>query len=173
MLAHTRLNGNMKLILGLLAAATLAGCTLDTGPSNKSSDPSTETFAASLGVDISTMTKTTAGDYYKDIKVGPAGAPVLSGNAIIGMDYTGYIKNGSAFATGSIKVSDTQQETLANLILGLQDAMQGMAVGGERLIVVPSQYAYGATSFSSNGVNVPPNSTLIFDITLTGVQPTP
>jgi FKBP-type peptidyl-prolyl cis-trans isomerase len=50
--------------------------------------------------------------------------------------------------------------------------MQGMKVGGRRLIVIPSQYAYSITSFTGpTGVTVPPNSTLVFDITLTSYAP--
>src|SRR5689334_867230 len=102
MMSHTRLNGIMKRTLkrtpglfGLLAAATLAGCSLNTGPANNPTDPATETFASSLGVNIATMTKTQSGDYYKDIAVGTG--PVISGNAQIGFDYSGYIKDGTLF----------------------------------------------------------------------------
>lgn len=161
----------MKRILSLLAAATLAGCTLNTGPANNPTDPATETFAASLGVDIPTMTKTAVGDYYKDLKIGTG--TVVNGDAFIGFNYTGYLKDGTTFTTGSIAVTDTPQEEIANLILGLQDALQGMAVGGERLIVIPSQYGFGTSTFTSGGVTVPPNSTLVFDVTLTGLAAVP
>ncbi|HEY4215739.1 MAG TPA: FKBP-type peptidyl-prolyl cis-trans isomerase [Gemmatimonadaceae bacterium] len=161
----------MKRILSLLAVVALAGCTLDTGPGNNPTDPSTETFAASLGVDIPTMTKTEAGDYYKDLVVG--NGDVINGDAVVGFDYTGYLKNGTAFETGSFDVA-SQQETIDQLILGLEDGLQGMAVGGERLIVVPSAYGFGnATIQGSSGVTVPPNSTLVFDIKLTGVTDVP
>jgi len=157
-------------LFGLLAAATLAGCTLDTGPANNPTNPATETFASSLGVNIASMTKTQSGDYYKDVTVGTG--PQLTGNAQIGFDYTGYIKDGTIFDTGSIPV--TAGETLANLIVGLQDAMQGMKVGGERLIVVPSDLGYSTTKFTTGrGVTVGPNATLIFDIKLTGITAVP
>ena len=37
------------------------------------------------------------------------------------------------------------QITLGNGLLGLQEGIQGMRVGGERLIVIPSALGYGNT----------------------------
>ena len=157
----------MKRFLFLLATVTLAGCNLSTGPKVIPSDPATETFASSLGIDIPSMTKTTAGDYYKDLTVGTGAA--VAGDALVGFAYVAYLTTGVAFTSGSIPSG----KRLDQVILGLQDGMQGMKVGGRRLIVIPSQYAYSSGSFTdgSTGVTVPPNSTLIFDITLTAAAP--
>jgi hypothetical protein len=156
----------MKLILGILAAATLAGCTLDTGPKDINTDPATETFAASLGVDIPSMTKDISNgqimDYRKDIKIGTGDA--IAGNVEIAMTYTGYVKDGRSFDSETIPL--TAGETLGNFIPGLQVGLQGMQRGGERLIVVPSDFAFATGSFTGNGVHVGPNTTLIFDVTV-------
>ena len=162
----------MKLILGVLAAATLAGCTLDTGPKDINTDPATETFAASLGVDIPTMTKTQAGDYYKDIKVGTGDA--IAGDAEVAFKYTGYIKDGRAFESESVALNSPTPATISGLIIGLRDGLQGMQRGGERLIVIPSDYGFATSTYTgSTGVTVPPNSTLIIDITLNDFAPVP
>ncbi len=154
----------MKRLFLLLATVTLAGCSLtSTGPVNNPSDPATETFAASLGVDIPSMVKTAAGNYYKDITVG-TGAQI-NGDAYVDMSYNLYLKDGRKFDGGTILLTD--QRSLGNLIPGLADTMQGMREGGRRLMVISSAYAYqSSTNTSSTGVFMPANSTLIFDITL-------
>jgi FKBP-type peptidyl-prolyl cis-trans isomerase len=43
----------------------------------------------------------------------------------------------------------------------------GMRVGGQRRLVIPPELAYGSTS---PGAGIPPNATLVFDITLNNVQ---
>ena len=55
------------LLAALLGAASCNGDITGLGPP---SDPTKETFAASLGVDIATMSKTTTGVFYKDLVVG-------------------------------------------------------------------------------------------------------
>jgi FKBP-type peptidyl-prolyl cis-trans isomerase len=42
-----------------------------------------------------------------------------------------------------------------------------MKVGGQRRLIVPPDLAYGSTS---PGGGIPANATLVFDITLIGVQ---
>ncbi|MEO6876950.1 MAG: FKBP-type peptidyl-prolyl cis-trans isomerase, partial [Gemmatimonadaceae bacterium] len=86
--------------------------------------------------------------------------------AIVAFKYDGYIKDGREFEGGSLLATDSLH--LSGLIPGLADTMQGMRVGGRRLMVIPSAYAYGNSKITgATGLVVPPNSTLIFDITLT------
>jgi len=149
----------MRYALLAVTALVVAGCNLDVAvPEDKPSDPATETFASSLNIDLSKMTKTAAGTYYKDVKVG-TGAALAAGNAntVVVVSYLGLLKNGSPFAQ---VISETV--ALNNLVGGLQDAMPGMQVGGERIIVVPSSLGYGNSSLAP----VPPNSTLVFDVVL-------
>lgn len=148
----------MRLNRFLLAigALALSACNLNVAqPPDKPSDPATETFAASLHINIPDMTKTSAGDYYKDVIVG-TGATLSSPTTVV-ITYAGFLKNGSIFDTGSqIAIP------LSNSVFGFQDGMMGMREGGERLIVIPSALGYG----SANVGGIPPNSTLIFDVKL-------
>jgi FK506-binding nuclear protein len=153
----------MKRVLLMAAAVvSLTGCNLDVaapnGGSLEPSDPAKETFDASLKVDIPSMTRTAAGTYYKDFKVGTGAA--LTTNTVIVYSYVGFLKTGLTFGT-------TFQQTLVfgALIGGLQDGMTGMKVGGERLIVVPSALGYGSVALPG----VPPNSTLVYDVILDGI----
>jgi len=52
------------------------------------------------------------------------------------------------------------------VIAGWDQGVVGMKVGGQRRLIIPPDLAYGSQGRSS----IPPNATLLFDITLTGVQ---
>ena len=147
----------MKRLILLLAAACLSACNLEVAnPSNTPSDPATETFASFLQVDISSMTKTPDGVYYKDVQVG-TGA-VLTGQPAVLYTIQGFTKTGAIFANGS----QATPVPLNTLVLGLQLGMQGMREGGQRLIVVPSKFGFGPSA----NAPVPPNSTLVYKVQL-------
>lgn len=144
----------MRRFLFALALAGLNGCDLSTDVADQPTDPATETFAASLQVNIATMTKTTAGDYFRDVTVGDGAE--IAGIPTIVLSYQAYLKDGTLVA-----VVNSGTVVLGSLIPGLRDAMQGMRPGGERLIVIPSAMAYGN---ANTGTGIPPNSTLVFDV---------
>lgn len=159
----------MKRFVMLLAAAlSVAGCDLNVpnpyGDNSEPSDPAKETFASSLNINIATMQKTEAGTYYKDVKEGTGAT--LSDEGPVVISYLGFLKNGAQFAG----VSDLTIP-VANLVGGLRDAMRGMKVGGERIIVVPSALGYGPGGFVSDDGRsvVPPNSTLVYDVILKNI----
>jgi len=157
-MSHAHTATVIRRVLFAFAVASLAGCDLSTGVEDQPTDPATETFAPGLKVNITTMTKTVAGTYYQDLKVG-SGVPV-SGLPDVVVSYLVYLKDATLVAS----VPSTTKN-LGALIPGIRDAMQGMTPGGERLIVVPSALAYG----NANTVTgIPPNSTLVFDFVFVG-----
>jgi FKBP-type peptidyl-prolyl cis-trans isomerase FkpA len=54
------------------------------------------------------------------------------------------------------------------VIRGWDQGVSGMRVGGQRRLVIPPDLAYG--NQSPPGSIIPPNATLVFDITLNNVQ---
>ena len=146
---------SMRRLSLLLGALSLTACLNTTGPSNDPSDPATETFASLLHVDISTMQKTQDGVYYRDVTAGTG--PQLAAPQIVIATYNAYLKTGVLWDSGISKTVDLTQQ-----VIGLQEGMIGMRVGGERLIVVPSALGFGDLIVGG----IPPNSTLVFDIKL-------
>ena len=54
------------------------------------------------------------------------------------------------------------------VIRGWDQGVSGMRVGGQRRLVIPPDLAYG--NQSPTGSIIPPNATLVFDITMNNVQ---
>jgi FKBP-type peptidyl-prolyl cis-trans isomerase FkpA len=53
-----------------------------------------------------------------------------------------------------------------NMIAGWNSGLQGMKVGGKRLLIIPPSFGYGAQAYGP----IPANSTLIFEIELLKVR---
>lgn len=149
-------------ILLVLSATLVAACNLDLGPTGQPSDPEHETFASWLGVDLSTMTKTSLGVWYKDTPAGTGTTEITSATPEASYRFTGYLKDGTIFAGSDTLVT----ATLSELPVGWRDGMIGMKGGGERLIVIPSALGYGNRLTQTDRMIVPANSTLVLQIRL-------
>ncbi len=143
-----------------LSALTLAGCAGGPKPVLRPG-PTVETtpFSAALNVDLSRMTKTKDGAYYRDLEVG-TGA-VLRGSEEVKVRYTGWLSKGVQFET-----SKPEDPPLTiplggrNAIKGLVEGLAGMRVGGRRQLVIPPELGYGS---ERTGV-IPGDAVLVFDI---------
>lgn len=146
-----------------LALAGAIACNDEITGLEAPSNPATETFAASLNVTVAQMTKLPGGTYIQDLTVG-TGAEVVGKTDTVWVTYAGYLKDGKLFNSGTnVKFEP------ATLVKGFGAGLVGMKVGGERLLVIPSEQGYGGTSQREPGTGkilIPRQSTLIFRVTL-------
>ncbi len=95
-----------------------------------------------------------------------SGAEVPAG-ATITAHYTGALcKNGIIFQS-SHDMGQPVTFGLDQVIAGWTQGVPGMRVGGRRRLIIPSEMAYGSVRAASN---IPPNSDLVFDIELVGIN---
>ncbi len=149
------------LLLALGVSVTLAACSSSTGPT----DPTSLTFAESLGVNLDEMSQTALGVYYKDLVVGE-GAQVSAGQTVT-VHYEGWLHDGTKFDSSRDR-GEPNTFNLNEVIRGWGDGVPGMRVGGIRKLVVPSKLAYGKKG-AGDGL-IPRHATLVFDIELLGIE---
>ena len=154
----------MKLWYPALALMAAIACNDEITGLEPPSNPATETFAPALGVNIAQMTKLPNGTYVQDISVG-TGAEVTQQTDTVWATYAGHLKDGKLFDSGT----NTRFELPGGLVTGFRTGVVGMKVGGERLIVIPSEMGFGHTAQKQPGTGkilIPRQSTLVFRVTL-------
>jgi FKBP-type peptidyl-prolyl cis-trans isomerase FkpA len=137
----------MKRLIALMALLAVAGC--------GSSSPPAPT--PSGGAPYS----------QQDLLVG-TGATATAASTIT-VAYVGWLYDSSK-AEGKGQQFDANvgiQFSLSGVIAGWVRGIPGMRVGGSRRLIIPPDLAYGA---AGRPPQIPGNATLVFDITLLGVQ---
>jgi FKBP-type peptidyl-prolyl cis-trans isomerase FkpA len=124
------------------------------------------TFAGYAVADSSELTKI-------DVKTG-TGKEATPGK-MVRVHYTGWLFDKST-ADNKGKKFDSSRDRSGNftfplgvgrVIKGWDQGVQGMKVGGQRTLIIPSSMGYGARGAGSI---IPPNATLVFDVELMGVE---
>ena len=100
-----------------------------------------------------------------DIRVGD-GAEVQPG-ATVTVNYCGVGYGGQTVFDSSWSRGEPITFPLDNLIPGWQEGIPGMKVGGQRLLVIPGELAYG----EAGAPGIAPNETLVFVIELLDTTP--
>ena len=153
---------NTRRALGVAVALTvaLAAC----GDTAFGPEPTEVEFAASLGIDLSAMTQTASGLYFRDDDVGTGGIPAGLGDEAT-VTYAGWLVDGEQFDSGEL----VALLGVTGLISGFTEGILGMRVGGTRTIVIPADLAYGPQA--SGGI--PADAVLVFEIMLTSLVAAP
>jgi FKBP-type peptidyl-prolyl cis-trans isomerase FkpA len=148
---------SLRMVAFAAVFSTLASCGKDaTAPTIEQT-----TFAASLNVDLSTMTKLPSGMYIKDLVVG-TGKTVTPGDNITAR-YIGWLANGTEFDRNEAPEAPIAFGLGAgDVILGWDLGIDGMKVGGKRQLVIPPALGYG----KSGRGTIPGNAVLVFVVDL-------
>ncbi|MSR22241.1 MAG: FKBP-type peptidyl-prolyl cis-trans isomerase [Gemmatimonadetes bacterium] len=122
-------------------------------------------LAPTLGIDLSRLLSLPSGLLYYDEVVG-GGAEATSGRQV-NVDYTGYAPSGMTFDTSVGRGPFNFTLGAGDVIVGWDQGVPGMRVGGRRILVIPSQLGYGAQGAAPT---IPPNAVLIFRVELLSVN---
>jgi FKBP-type peptidyl-prolyl cis-trans isomerase len=151
-----------RLIASLLCLVPLAAAGCDSATEPRIEDTR---FAAHLGVDLAASTKLPSGLYFRDLTVGQ-GAVAETGR-LLAVHYKGWLSTGTLFEQLQ-PPSAPYTFTLGarQVIVGWDQGVAGMRVGGVRQLIIPPSLAYGATGQGS----IPGNAILVFEVSLVAVQ---
>ena len=108
---------------------------------------------------------------YVDITIGE-GERVAPGDTVA-VIYTGWLTSGQRFDASKINEQNQIEPIVltvgaGSVIRGWEDGLVGMQEGGQRRLIIPSEFGYGASG-AGDGL-IPPNAMLIFDVQITQLQ---
>ena len=110
-----------------------------------------------------TSVKSGTGLIHIDMKVGDGATPSRSDR--VKVHYSGWLLDGTKFDS-SVDRGTPTTFGVTGVIKGWTEALLTMKVGGKRKLIIPPDLAYGARGRPS----IPPNSTLVFDVELLGIE---
>lgn len=117
--------------------------------------------------DVTTVPQST-GLKVEDIVIGTGQEAVTGSNLTV--NYRGTLLNGAQFDSSYDRGQPfTFVVGAGQVIAGWDQGLVGMKVGGKRRLTIPPELGYG----SQGAGTIPPNSTLVFEVELLKVTPTP
>lgn len=171
------------LVAVLSGALALSGCTAAPEPTatptsvpttaSPSSTGSADASAYSIGTDMgqkpSVSIDASAGNVeqliVQDIVTGTGAAAQATDNVTV--HYVGIGGESHQQFEASWDAGQTASFPLNGVIVGWQEGLLGMKVGGRRLLVIPGAMAYGATPPEGSGIGV--NETLVYIVDLISI----
>lgn len=109
----------------------------------------------------------TTGVRYIDLAMG-AGATAATCTEVA-VSYTGRLLDGTQFDGGGFSFIPGAGQ----VVQGFEQGVVGMRVEGSRRIIIPPELGYGSSPVhdrQTGEILIPANSTLVFDVTVTGVR---
>jgi peptidylprolyl isomerase len=121
------------------------------------------TFADTLDIDLATFSQTadTPSVWYKDIVVGTGDSAVVGDMMYI--QITGWLRDGTQFQP-TVPISFSY--FVGGVIGGVHLGSRGLREGGERMLIIPPEWAYGGSQVGP----IYPGAVLVFDVVLDSVQ---
>jgi FKBP-type peptidyl-prolyl cis-trans isomerase len=162
---------NIRILLPVAAALCLVGCDQPTqAPDAKTAggnSPGTapSPAAAATSAPKTDMTTTASGLKYLVLKQG-TGTQSPKATDKVKVHYHGTLLDGTVFDS-SVQRGEPISFPLNGVIPGWTEGLQLMKVGDKFKFEIPPNLAYGANSPSPA---IPPNSTLVFEVELLGIE---
>ena len=146
----------------LVCLATTAAC----GGASATADKPSTSAQGSVVADVAAMST--------DDRVAGTGTEARSGMTV-SVHYTGWLydpaaadKHGKKFDSSKDRNEPFEfQLGKGDVIAGWDEGVQGMKVGGTRILTIPSKMGYGSRGA---GGDIPPNAALVFEVQLLGVK---
>jgi hypothetical protein len=160
------------IIIGVIVIILIAAGLYFIVKTPAASAPTTTTTTATT-TDTTTTTDASSSNQVQaqDVTVGTG--TLATPGSIVGVLYVGKLSDGTVFDSSAAHGNTPLSFTLGaqGLIPGFQIGVNGMKVGGERLMAIPPTLGYGTTDVkdSTGKVIIPANSTIIFDVKLVSV----
>ena len=159
----------LRILLPLTATLLLAACKPSTqagAEKNASTNPPPTAQSGALGQPSGTNQVTTpSGLKYQVLKRG-TGTVSPKATDTVNVHYHGTLLDGTVFDS-SVERGQPISFPLNRVIPGWTEGLQLMKVGDKFKFVLPPNLAYGPNSPSPK---IPPNSTLVFEVELLGIQ---
>jgi peptidylprolyl isomerase len=154
----------------LMTAATslwLLGCNQPTQPSSDTPSPTNAPSTATTPAITPSgeMTTTASGLKYQVLKQG-SGTVSPKATDMVKVHYHGTLLDGTVFDS-SVQRGEPTSFPLNRVISGWTEGVQLMKVGDKFKFEIPANLAYGENSPSPV---IPPNSTLVFEVELLGIE---
>lgn len=153
-----------KICFPLMIAGSicLSGCNQATPPS---SDPSAGAALETTPAPSGEIKTTASGLKYQVLKTG-SGQVSPKATDTVRVHYHGTLLNGTVFDS-SVQRGEPISFPLNRVIAGWTEGLQLMKVGDKFKFEIPANLAYGENSPTPA---IPPNSTLVFEVELLGIE---
>jgi FKBP-type peptidyl-prolyl cis-trans isomerase len=155
----------MRLALTLAAATCLVGCNKSTEPAPDKPGSQPAPAAPGASAQAGDMVTTASGLKYQVLTKG-TGTVSPKATDTVKVHYHGTLLDGTVFDS-SVQRGEPISFPLNGVIPGWTEGVQLMKVGDKFKFVIPPNLAYGERSPSPK---IPPNSTLVFEVELLGIQ---